>query len=84
MNRAWGKAYVETSAEVLELVDSVDPVRDTRLLAQVINGMVLEQLNTPRPHFRRTVLEPTLQRLLTVIASGDDASRNGFLEQCAQ
>lgn len=67
--RAWGKAYVASATPVLEVIGSTDYVRDTRVLAALINGMVLEQLASPRPRFRHDVLEPALRQALTAIAS---------------
>ena len=67
--RAWGKAYVASATPVLEVIGSTDYVRDTRMLAALINGMVLEQLASARPRFRQDVLEPALRQALTAIAS---------------
>lgn len=67
--RSWGKAFVLVSAPVLKRLGSRDPVQDTRLLAQLINGMVLEQLSVPRPNFKERVLVPSLNRLLSAIAT---------------
>lgn len=73
--RAWGKAYVASATPVLEVIGSTDYVRDTRTLAALINGMVLEQLASPRPGFREDVLEPALRQALTAIASGARAAQ---------
>ncbi|MDH6198497.1 DNA-binding transcriptional regulator YbjK [Mycobacterium frederiksbergense] len=67
--RSWGKAFVLASAPVLKRLGSQDPVQDTRLLAQLINGMVLEQLSVPRPDFKERVLLPNLKRLMSAIAA---------------
>ena len=67
--RAWGKAYVASATPILEVIGSTDYVRDTRMLAALINGMVLEQLASARPRFRQDVLEPALRQALTAIAS---------------
>jgi DNA-binding transcriptional regulator YbjK len=69
--RGWGLAYVEASTQVLRALGSTDPLWDTRVLAQMINGMVLEQLSAPRPRARTAMLQPTLERLLAMIARGD-------------
>jgi DNA-binding transcriptional regulator YbjK len=73
--RAWGKAYVASATPVLEAIGSTDYVRDTRMLAALINGMVLEQLASPRPRFRPDVLEPALRQALTAIASAATAGQ---------
>lgn len=73
--RDWGSAYAAASAESLKLIGSQDTVRDTRFLAQLINGMVLEQLAVERPGFRDGVLRPNLERALMMIAAGAPAAR---------
>jgi DNA-binding transcriptional regulator YbjK len=73
--RAWGKAYVASATPVLDAIGSKDYVRDTRILAALINGLVLEQLASPRARFRQDVLEPALRQALTAIASADAAAQ---------
>ena len=66
--RHWGRAYARAGRAAFEKLGSAEPARDARLVAQLINGMVLEQLAVPRRDFERRVLRPTLERILRVIS----------------
>ena len=66
--RHWGHAYARAGRAAFEKLGSAEPARDAHLVAQLINGMVLEQLAVPRRDFERRVLRPTLERILRMIS----------------
>lgn len=63
--REWGRAYLAASEAALSELGSRAPRRDAALLVSIINGLILQQLAVPRDDFEKTVLQPTLERILT-------------------
>jgi DNA-binding transcriptional regulator YbjK len=58
---AWGAAYTRLFAAELT-ADARDPEAEAELLLNLLNGLLLRQLATPRRDFEKGVLEPALAR----------------------
>jgi hypothetical protein len=62
--RAWGEAHRRLLSTELRAAGSVDPETDAELLLNLLNGLLLAQLATPRPDFERALLRPAIDRFL--------------------
>ena len=60
---AWGAAYTRLFAAELT-AGGDDPETDAELLLNLLNGLLLRQLATPRADFEEGVLEPALERFM--------------------
>jgi TetR/AcrR family transcriptional regulator, regulator of biofilm formation and stress response len=60
----WGDAYRRLFAAELESAGSPHPEVEAELLLNLINGLLLAQLATPRPDFEEAVLRPALEHFL--------------------
>ena len=60
---AWGDAYTKLFAAALT-ASARDPEAEAELLLNLLNGLLLRQLATPRDDFERAVLRPAIERLI--------------------
>ena len=61
---AWGAAHTALLAAELRAAGADDPHTDAELLLNVINGLLLVQVATPRADFAQAVLRPAIERFL--------------------
>jgi TetR/AcrR family transcriptional regulator, regulator of biofilm formation and stress response len=65
---AWGQAVQDLAARVLSAAGSPRPRTDATILASAIDGLRLDEVTAPRPHFERRV-QPVIERLLTILTA---------------
>jgi DNA-binding transcriptional regulator YbjK len=62
--RAWGDSYRELIARLLRAASNAQDDGRSTLVLDAVNGLLLEQLATPRSDFLHAVLEPAMVQLL--------------------
>ncbi len=62
--QAWGDAYRSLLAAELAASGSADPATDADLLLNLVNGLLLAQLATPRNDFEEAMLRPAIERFI--------------------
>jgi DNA-binding transcriptional regulator YbjK len=67
IDRAWTDRYIATLAAPLARLGAADPAGDAWIVSSAIEGMVFDELSSPRAGFERDVLRPALRRLLRAL-----------------
>jgi DNA-binding transcriptional regulator YbjK len=64
----WGRAIHDLAAHVLRAAGSPQPHTDAHILAAAIDGLRLDEVTAPRPHFEQR-MRPVVERLLAILTA---------------
>jgi hypothetical protein len=74
--REWGRAYARISRDTFVRLGAANPVAESALLTNLMNGLILKQLALRRSDFESELLRPAIERFLLSIGTDERGSRS--------